>query len=153
MRNLMCVLIGFVATGCAMNTPRLMPDAARSKVYTMSSKLEKGPLFDRVQKWTATNGGEIRLNDRAAGNIVIRANTPCDAVKLGNGYASSQRVTFVMDLQVDSKKVTLTFSNVVAITTETAWDSGMRPAAPVEMEAVVTQCLDPISKSIESSIN
>lgn len=146
----LAILLGLLSSACT--SMRLAPAQERQKSYTIENKLKKDQSFDRLQSWAAQNTGPkaVRLNDRVAGNIVIQANTACRALKLGNGFATSDEILeFVLNIQVKDKVVVADFTNIVA-TSYGVYDSGLRPSSQQEIQTVVSECIEPLKQDIVS---
>lgn len=139
-------------SGCASMSPKLLPSAARTKAYTIETKLKKDAAFSKISTWAAKGGGETRVNDRTSDTVVVKANVACDALKLGNGYASDQALWFVMELVAEDNRVTATFSDLLASTPGGSWDSGTRPSTQAEVDLIVSECVEPLKASLIQSL-
>ncbi len=137
--------------GCA--TPTLAPSNVREKSYSLTHKLKKDEAFDRVQAWVAKSSGKnaVRLNDRIAGNIVLQANTDCNAIPLNGGYGKDPAIWYSLDIKVKDKILNINFEDVRA-RTPNAWDTGFQPANQAEMDKVVIECIDPLKDAIVNNL-
>ncbi len=147
MKTVLLVLL-FLSTVSCSSVP-LGKGVVRTKEYVITNTKSKESNFDKAQVWAAKGGGVMKLNDRKTGNIVIKANVECPALKLGNGYVTSDRVWFVLSVNADNNKVQTSFNEITA-TAKDAWDSGMRPSTQEELDAVSSMCLEPIKDQLQS---
>jgi len=134
----------------ACGTISLAPTEMRKKEFTIENKNSKDENFNKLQLW-ASKGGQVRLNDRQSGNIVLKANIPCDAVPMGNGYAHDGRVWFLLELKAGNKQVKANFSDI-QLTTIQGWDSNLRPSSKAEADKVISECINPIKETILLSL-
>ncbi len=149
----MKILLGILSLsviGCANVT--MAPPSVRQKAYTIENKNSKYKNFDKAQLWAATVGGQMSLNDRKTGDIVLRANKQCSALKMGNGYAIDQKLWFTLIIKAEDKRVDVNFTGVEGTSVD-GWDhNGFQPSSQEQMNAITSSCLEPVKSSLESNL-
>ncbi len=148
------LFIGLVVgllSACA--TPVLAPPEQRTKTYTIEHKLKKDEAFNRIQVWVAKNSGikATRIADRTSGNIVLQANTNCDALPLNGGFAKEPAAWYSLDIKIQDKIVIMNFEDIRARTAN-AWDTGFQPSNQAETDKVADECLRPLSVAIDNEL-
>lgn len=139
------LLLGLAA---CVTPPKLAPAEMRQKSYVIENAKSKSENFDKIQTWAAKAGGNVRLNDRQASTIIVRANVDCDALKLNGGYAKDQSLHFILEMKAADKRIDLNFTDLLAKTITASYDSGLRPSSKEEVDTVVAECIEPIKNDI-----
>lgn len=135
--------------------PKILPENERTKTYDFASKGDQKSSYKKALVWSAktfANSNEtIKLKDPDLGMIIAKGNLPCEALKIGSGYAKDQRIEFTLEITAENKKISVKVSDLVG-RSEGAYDDGARPSKKEEMDDAVKACIDPFVDKIKSEL-
>ncbi len=146
-------LIALVSCGSAT----LAPQNERVIKFSESVNADKSTIYTSTMAFFAKNAGDansaIKMQDKEAGMIIFKGNTPCDIFKQF-GDTNDYFVQFNLTTKAENKSLKLTFEDLVMADkfgTPFRYDYGqITDASKVEK---VKDCLLPIKNSILSSLN
>jgi hypothetical protein len=149
----MLPLLALVSCGSAT----LAPQDERVVKFSEAVNADKATVYTSVMAFLAKNAGDansaIKMQDKDAGMIIFKGNTPCDIFKQF-GDTNDYFVQFNMTAKADNKLLKLSFEDLTMADkfgTPFRYDYGqITDSSKVEK---VKECLLPIKKSILSSIN
>ena len=135
----------------------LAPQNVRVVKFNEVVNSDKATIYTSVMAFFAKNAGDansaIKIQDKEAGMIIFKGNTPCDIFKQF-GDTNDYFVQFNLTTKAENKSLKLTFEDLVMADKFGApfrYDYGqITDASKAEK---VKECLLPIKSSILSSVN
>lgn len=146
-------ILAFVSVGCATIAP---PDVRKASFVEKTSQT-KSASFNRALAYLAKNMGDsnsaIKLKDPESARIVVKMNSPCNAIRPWGDFMNNYSASYTADFQAKDKRFRLNFEDVHILVDQTGALAGTNISGAKEMDKVKSECLSGVVASLKSAID